>query len=85
MKIVVPFLVLIVCGCTNNNAENKANFEACVQRAEQKYEQAHSAICTRESWYKEGECRYNIESNNALVRSKDNEISACATMYAPAK
>ena len=28
---------------------------------------------------------YNIESNNALVRSKDNEITACATMYAPSK
>lgn len=82
MKRVLLISALILCGC-NNNAENKKNFEACVERAEQKYRTAHAAICIHESWHKPGECSYNIESNNALVRSKDNEITACAQMYAP--
>lgn len=75
-------LVFLIIGCSNQ-AENKANFEACVQRAEAKFQVAHDAICIRQSYQKAGECMYNIESNNALVRSKDNEITACATMYAP--
>ena len=82
MKRLLLLSVLILSGC-NNNAENKKNFEACVQKAEQKYQIAYSSICIRESYMKPGECRYNIESNNALVRSKDNEITACAVMYAP--
>ena len=84
MKGSVLIFLLLIYGCSNQ-AENKANFEACVQRAEAKFEVAHSAICIRRSYQAAGECSYNIESNNALVRSKDNEITACATMYAPSK
>lgn len=82
MRRVVLLYALILAGC-NNNAENKKNFEACVQQAEQKYQIAYASICIHQSWHKPGECSYNIESNNALVRSKDNEITACALMYAP--
>ena len=84
MKRVFLILLFLICGCSNQ-AENKANFEACVQRAEAKFAVAHDAICIRQSYQNAGECMYNIESNNALVRSKDNEITACATMYAPSK
>lgn len=82
MKRALFFLVLILSGC-NKNAENKKNFEACIQQAEQKYQTAHDSICIHRAWHKPGECSYNIESNNTLVRSKDNEITACALMYAP--
>ena len=82
MKRALFLSVLIISGCSNN-AENKKNFEACVQQAEQKYQIAHDSICIHESYMKPGECRYNIESNNSLVRSKDNEITACSVMYAP--
>jgi hypothetical protein len=81
----LSFLITIGCvisGC-NNNAENKKNFEACVAKAELKYQIAHSSICIHKSWQPPGECEYDIESNNAHVRSKDNEINACALMYAP--
>ena len=85
MKRAVLLALLLVCGCTKNNAENKANFEACVQRAEQKYQEAHSAICIQQSWQKAGECSYSIANNDSIMRSKDNAITACATMFAPAK
>ena len=85
MKGAVLLSVLLVCACNNNNMENKANFEACVERAEQKYQQAFSEICIHQSWNKPGSCSYNIENKNALVRSKDNEITACATMFSPKK
>lgn len=82
MKRAVFLSVLIISGCSNN-AENKKNFEECVQQAELKYQTAYSSICIHKSYMKPGECEYNIESNNSLVRSKDNEITACAAMYAP--
>lgn len=85
MKRAALLALLLVCGCTKNNAENKANFEACVQRAEQKYQEALSAICTHKSWEKAGECSYPIAVRDSMTRSKDNEITACATMFAPAK
>ena len=83
MKIIAFFLAILVYGCSNDNAQNKVNFEACIERAEQKYRLAFSDICIKQRYDKSGECSYNIESNKALVRSKDNEITACATMYAP--
>lgn len=82
MRGVILLSVLILSGC-NNNAENKKNFDACVQQAEKKYEIAFASICIPKSWDKPGECSYSIESKNALLRSKDNEITACALMYAP--
>ena len=82
MKKMVLILLFLVYGCTNQ-AENKANFEACVFQAELKYTTAFSEICRHDAFNKPGECSYNIESKNALLRSKDNQISACATMYAP--
>jgi ABC-type uncharacterized transport system auxiliary subunit len=82
MKKFMLLLALVLSGC-NNNAENKKNFEACVQQASENIKYLFLSICKHESWHKPGECSYNIESNNALVRSKDNEITACALMYAP--
>jgi hypothetical protein len=82
MRKAILLSALILAGC-NNNAENKKNFEACVQQAEQKFKIANASICIHQAWHKPGECSYNIESNNAYVRSKDNEITACALMYAP--
>ena len=81
----ILIIVLFVISACSNQAENKANFEACVQRAEAKFEVAHSAICFHKPNQAAGVCSYNIESSNALVRSKDNEITACATMYAPSR
>ena len=82
---VVLLLMLVVCGCSKNNAENKANFEACVHRAEQRYQEAFSEICIHKPWNKAGECNYNVATRESMMRSKDNEITACATMFAPAK
>lgn len=76
------FLLLILSGCSND-AQNKKNFQECVEQAELKYTIAFSEICRHGAFDKPGECSYNIESKNALLRSKDNQISACATMYAP--
>lgn len=84
MKRVFFLSVLIICGCSND-AQNKANFEACVLKAEEKYQKAFNEICIHQSWDQAGRCSYNISTNNALVHSKDNEITACATMYAPSK
>jgi hypothetical protein len=84
MKPTPAIFVLFLTGCSSN-AENKKNFEACVQQAELKYSIAFDEICIQEPWSKPGKCSYNIESNNALIRSKDNEITACAAMYAPNK
>jgi len=83
MKIVIIFFALLAYGCSNDNAANKVNFENCVQLAEQKYKEEFSEICIKESYQKAGECRYNLRQNEALLRSKDNKITACATMYAP--
>jgi uncharacterized lipoprotein NlpE involved in copper resistance len=82
MRRVVLLFALILAGC-NNNAENKKNFKACVEHAERKYQIAYESICIHQSWHKPFECSYNIESKNALLRSRDNEITACALMYAP--
>lgn len=82
MKKAILLAVLIFSGC-NNSAENKKNFEACVARAEMKYQQAFSAICIHRSYDKEGYCSYSVLDKSSLERSKDNEITACAQMYAP--
>ena len=83
MKTIVLFFILLVSACSDNAAINKANFEDCVERAEDKYQEAFSRICRKTTFDKAGTCSYNIDNNNALIRSKDNEITACATMYAP--
>jgi hypothetical protein len=86
LRHLVLLLILVVLGCNDNSAANKANFEACVQRAEQKYRLAFSQICIhREYVDKAGECSYSVADKNALLRSKDNEITACAAMFAPKK
>ena len=81
MKRVIFLSSLILCGCDNN--DNKKRFEVCVQNAEQKYSVAYASICKHETWHDAGECSYDIRTNNALLSSKDNEITACALMYAP--
>lgn len=83
MRMATIITSLLIAGCTDQSAQNKIDFEACVQRAENKYEREFRAICIRSYSDKQGECSYNIQDKNALLRSKDNEITACATMYAP--
>jgi hypothetical protein len=82
MKKTIFVLFFILSGC-DNSAENKKNFEECVQQAERKYDIAFLGICKQEPWHKNGECSYSIETNKALLNSKNTEINACAMMYAP--
>ena len=82
-KIVTILFTLLVLGCSNDNAANKVNFENCVQLADKQYKQEFSEICIKESYHKPGECSYDRRQSEALLRSKDNKITACATMYAP--
>jgi entry exclusion lipoprotein TrbK len=82
-KIVTILFALLAYGCSNDNAMNKVNFENCVRLAEQKYKEEFSDICKKEYYSKAGECSYSIRQNEALMRSRDNSVTACATMYAP--
>jgi len=84
MKKLFILFLLVLSGCSND-AQNKKDFEECVEKAEAKYLLALSEICRVGVFDKPGECSYSIESKNGLLRSKDNQITACATMYAPKK
>ena len=78
--------LIISASCSNNdNIEVLAKkYQDCVSNAESKHSAELEEMCNANLDYgSTTRCTYPIASKESLDRSKDNEISACATMYAP--
>ena len=67
--VVLVFFCLIIGGCSNEK-----NFDACVEKAQRRYERQFETIQDRNGYY-------NIAVRESLDRSRDAEVSACAQMY----
>lgn len=77
-------LIGLLSGCERDNLEERTRlFESCVSRAEEKYNTEYESMCNAHPLTTPTKCYFDITQKGQLVQSKDNAISACATMYAP--
>jgi hypothetical protein len=78
--------LLSISGCEGKQLEEQAKrFQDCVAVAESKYKIAMDRLFEVNDPDEDGRCYFNVAEQEMLMRSKDNEVTACATMFAPKK